>query len=181
MNFVWIVIGVVYVIYKLQQEEKIFSAKSAAIVCAVIAWIFVPWIICMLLFDNKVADIVSAVTFGFPMFGLSIYAIICNRLSERSSKKYTQRVYEETEKDRARQAELSRMSDEELGQLLGISLNDVPFDNKGVYAGSTSKQRRRSYAIALIMEGEGLKYQPNQILETNGVKAFREFLQHHNE
>lgn len=90
-------------------------------------------------------------------------------------------VYEETKKDRARQAELSKMSDEELGQLLGISLNDVPFDNKGVYVGSTSKQRRRSYAIALIMEGEGLKYQPNQILETNGGKAFREFLQHHNE
>ena len=68
MEIVWIAVGICYIIYKLQQEEKIFSAKSVLIFLGVAGWIFIPWFVCLSIFGDTVADLVSVITFGIPIF-----------------------------------------------------------------------------------------------------------------
>ena len=172
MEIVWIAVGICYIIYKLQQEEKIFSAKSVLIVLGVAGWIFIPWFVCLSIFGDTVADLVSVITFGIPIFILCVYNIVTNL----KDKKETLKLTTLTCVDRNRQNELSRMSDTELESLLGVPFDEIPSDGKGLYAGTTSHQRKRRYAIAVIMLKEGLLYSPN-VLETQGGKRFKDFVQ----
>ena len=160
MEIVWIAVGICYIIYKLQQEEKIFSAKSVLIVLGVAGWIFIPWFVCLSIFGDTVADLVSVITFGIPIFILCVYNIVTNL----KDKKETLKLTTLTCVDRNRQNELSRMSDTELESLLGVPFDEIPH------------QRKRRYAIAVIMLKEGLLYSPN-VLETQGGKRFKDFVQ----
>lgn len=78
MAFFWIIAGVVYVLYKLHEEEKIFNKTTLILLGVVFAWALVPWIITYYIWGNTVATIVSAVTFGLPMLCIAICGIIFN-------------------------------------------------------------------------------------------------------
>lgn len=89
MNWIWIFVGVFYIIYKLQREEKIFTAKGLLIALGFFAWAFLPWLICKYVFGDSVADIVCVISYGLPLFILAIYEIISNILCESERKKDT--------------------------------------------------------------------------------------------
>lgn len=78
--------------------------------------------------------------------------------------------------DKARQNELESKTDDELSDLIGCPIKDIPFDDERTLYFITPWQRRRRYAIAYIMSKEGLIHDMMP-LDTDGGKLFVEFIE----
>lgn len=86
MAFFWIIAGVVYVLYKLHKEEKIFTKTALILLGVVFVWILVTGLIPYYIWGETVATIVSAITFGLPMLCIAICGIVFSIPKEPKAK-----------------------------------------------------------------------------------------------
>ena len=86
MAFFWIIAGVVYVLYKLHKEEKIFTKTALILLGVVFVWILVTGLIPYYIWGETVATIVSDITFGLPMLCIAICGIVFNIPKEPRAK-----------------------------------------------------------------------------------------------
>ena len=76
MAFFWIIAGVVYVLYKLHKEEKIFTKESSLLIGLFVVWGVLPWVVANAIWGETIADLVQMIVFFIPMLCICIYMIV---------------------------------------------------------------------------------------------------------
>lgn len=90
VDLLWIVFGVIYVIYKLQKEEHIFTKENIRLLLILSALIIVPQIIVGVVCDEDSAEvvrpIVTLVLIILPLLALCIYGLSFSISGEYNAK-----------------------------------------------------------------------------------------------
>lgn len=75
LDIIWIIAGVVYVIYKLQKEEKMFNPKALLKAALFLGFAVLPQLVVTRIWGELAGAIVRLVTFSLPLLIMAIYAI----------------------------------------------------------------------------------------------------------
>lgn len=91
VDLLWIVFGIIYVIYKLHKEEHIFTRSNILLLLSIFVFIIAPQIIMNLVCDEDniqiVRPIVTLVITVLPLLALCIYGLSFSVSREYKSKK----------------------------------------------------------------------------------------------
>lgn len=91
VDLLWIVFGIIYIVYKLQKEERIFTKENILLWLIISALLIVPQIIINLVCDEDnigiVRPIVTLVIIILPLLVLCIYGLSFSLSGEYSSRK----------------------------------------------------------------------------------------------
>lgn len=199
IDLLWVVFGLGYIAYKGLKDEG-FSLKDVPALLKILGIFVTPLLLIgtVASFAENSSGIskeilsIIAILLTVLLIGFCLFMAIKGWYNQHEFNNAVNKALMDTEADRAELDRLWRMSDEELGNLLGLPLSSIPLDglgHKNLLDHATEIDRRRAYVIAFILHRKGLRYYRRMsaesgiseypILETDGGKAFLEYIRNH--